>query len=399
MSTFIILPARRIGVARDAVAAGKAGRAELLRNRRQTNVELLRATLNDPIQANEAFSVTGDQTDVPLMGSGGVAADVPLSLDALGAIILQNPDTLELDKLRATGATVIENVTVYGGQPDAKTADTRDIPADGDLWHLERIGARSLHDEGIDGEGVLVGVIDTGVDAHHPDLAGRIAHYAAFDPGGRFMASLRKDYGDHGTHVCGTIAGKVCGVAPGAKLAVAAALTTIDANGQSTGTLAQVLAAANWLIQTDFGEQNVTILNMSLGIRGYDDFAYDVVSKRSVRSGHPRGRCYRQQRTGRRGRTRQPRQLRHRPWSGSDRSERRRRGVLGPRLGRTAFRPSQARPVCARRGDNQRGARRGLQSDGWDIHGGSSRIGGLCTPSSAGSLASRERQAAWKRRS
>lgn len=282
MSTFIILPARSIGTARDAAPVDRAGRAELLRHRREANVALLRETLSDAGRAGAAFSVAGEQTDVPLQGSGGIAAGVPLSLDALGAIILNNPAASELDRLRATGATVVENVTVYGGQPVARADVAPGTPAHADLWHLDHIGARGFHEAGITGEGVLVGVIDTGVDASHPDLAGRVAHYAAFDAGGRFMAGRQKDYGDHGTHVCGTIAGRTCGVAPGAKLAVAAALTTSDANGRTIGTLAQVLAAANWLIQTEFGDQTVSILNMSLGIPGYDGFAYDVI--RNARS-------------------------------------------------------------------------------------------------------------------
>jgi len=277
MKTFIVLPARRIGAARDTVPTDRAGRAEVLRHRREANVSLLRETLSDPGRADAAFSVAGEQTDVPLLGSGAGGGGVPLSLDALGAMIVHDPTASELDKLRGTGATVVENVTVYGAQPVARADVISGAPAPADLWHLDHVGARALHRRGVTGEGVLVGVIDTGADPRHPDLAGRVAYYAAFDAGGRFMGNLWKDYGDHGTHVCGTIAGERCGVAPGARLAVAAAVTSKDAEGRTTGTIAQVLAAANWLIQSDFGDQTVSILNMSLGISGYDDFAYDVI--------------------------------------------------------------------------------------------------------------------------
>ncbi len=69
------------------------------------------------------------------------------------------------------------------------------------------------------GKGVTVGVIDTGVDARHPDLvvAGGAAFVAAEqDAGGHGPASTD---GDHGTHVAGIIASR--GLAPSGKPGIA----------------------------------------------------------------------------------------------------------------------------------------------------------------------------------
>ena len=70
-------------------------------------------------------------------------------------------------------------------------------------------------------------MLDTGVDAEHPDLKGKVANWAEFDAAGkRVTGSTPHDCDRHGTHVCGTIAGgnasgKWIGVAPDARLAVA----------------------------------------------------------------------------------------------------------------------------------------------------------------------------------
>lgn len=85
-----------------------------------------------------------------------------------------------------------------------------------------------------DGTGMLIGIADGGVDAGHPDLAGRIEKVIhRVDPG------REDDPVGHGTHVCATVAGDgtasgqgILGMAPGAKLIVQ---TVADATGKLTG--------------------------------------------------------------------------------------------------------------------------------------------------------------------
>ena len=60
-----------------------------------------------------------------------------------------------------------------------------------------------LAQEGLDGTGVIVSVVDTGIDPLHPDLAGRITRIEYGNP----AESERADTGGHGTHVAGIIGG------------------------------------------------------------------------------------------------------------------------------------------------------------------------------------------------
>jgi hypothetical protein len=128
-------------------------------------------------------------------------------------------------------------------------------------WGVERTGALAAWGAyGARGAGSKVGVVDTGVDAAHPELAGKVAGWAEFDGNGRPVpGSVPHDDRGHGTHVCGTIAGgnaggQWIGVAPECQLFVAQVL------GPEGGTDAQVLAGIGWAI-----DQGVDVVSMSLG--------------------------------------------------------------------------------------------------------------------------------------
>lgn len=88
-------------------------------------------------------------------------------------------------------------------------------------WNLQRVNADVAHALGHTGQGVVVGVIDSGLDAKHPAFAGRI------DPRSwNFLSADATDIADldgHGTHVAGIIAagrgtGPMYGVAPNASI-------------------------------------------------------------------------------------------------------------------------------------------------------------------------------------
>jgi len=85
-------------------------------------------------------------------------------------------------------------------------------------WHLDFLDVAAAH-EMARGEGVVVAVIDTGVDAGHPDLAGKIldgVNLLADNADARGHA----DFDGHGTAMAGIIAaeGRALGIAPGARV-------------------------------------------------------------------------------------------------------------------------------------------------------------------------------------
>src|SRR5690242_12069125 len=84
-------------------------------------------------------------------------------------------------------------------------------------WHLDALHIDQAH--GIStGAGVIVGVVDTGVDATHPDLAGSLLSGADFTrtAGG----DGQEDIDGHGTAMAGLISahGRATGIAPEAKV-------------------------------------------------------------------------------------------------------------------------------------------------------------------------------------
>jgi len=87
-------------------------------------------------------------------------------------------------------------------------------------WGLDMVGAEDAWARAT-GAGIVVAVVDTGVDGTHPDLQGKVV--AGYDPVADTVipAGVDSDYEGHGTHVAGIIAaandGKgIVGLAPDA---------------------------------------------------------------------------------------------------------------------------------------------------------------------------------------
>ncbi|GAA0459515.1 peptidase [Paractinoplanes deccanensis] len=123
---------------------------------------------------------------------------------------------------------------------------------------VAQVGAPSVWAGGNTGEGVDVAVLDTGIDAEHPDLSGQVESSASFVPG----EDVTDGHG-HGTHVASTIAGtgagsdgKERGVAPGADLQIGKVLD----NGGS-GYDSWIVAGMEWAAR----DRKAKIVSMSLG--------------------------------------------------------------------------------------------------------------------------------------
>jgi len=136
-------------------------------------------------------------------------------------------------------------------------------PSFGSQWSLARIGAEKAWTR-TTGAGVRIGIVDTGVDLTHEDIAGKVVESTSCVGSGGDVAkcqgSAQDDQG-HGTHVSGIAAaykdnGKgIAGVAPDAQLVVAKVL-----GAQGTGSGADVIAGIKWVV-----DHGAKVVNLSLG--------------------------------------------------------------------------------------------------------------------------------------
>jgi hypothetical protein len=154
---------------------------------------------------------------------------------------------------------------------------TDENPLEGEeLWNHTLIGLEAARELGLDGTGIRIGQLDTGINPNLPDMAGKLVAWAEFDWNGEIINSQPHEThaSGHGTHVASVIVGDTTGVAPGAELLAALVLPG------GYGTLEQVLAGMQWVIdpdgdpETDDGAQ---IVNMSLGMRGTSQVLREAV--------------------------------------------------------------------------------------------------------------------------
>jgi subtilisin family serine protease len=253
-----------------------------------------RQTLAARAQALHSFARTVLMNSGPALGmarrigpAAAAVAAVPYRvLEGVGALIAER-DIVDRVALRAMGAQVFENVEIPLVDPVAKGAESVTELTSAHTWHLDKIDVARARAAGLTGQGILVGILDTGIDASHPEFSGKTIHFQEFDGNGAPLAGPVRDADVHGTHVSGIVAGRSAGVAPMADLAVAAVLTHRTPQGMS-GTLAQILAGLNWLLVTNLrpgGDPGVDVANASLGAPGYNDYLHRALANARVAPG------------------------------------------------------------------------------------------------------------------
>ncbi|MCP2262340.1 type VII secretion-associated serine protease mycosin [Streptoalloteichus tenebrarius] len=136
-------------------------------------------------------------------------------------------------------------------------------------WHLDTLGVPAAQQRSLGG-GVVVAVIDSGVDAGHPALADQVLPGAGF--GGPDGDDGRHDRGaeGHGTAMAGLIAGRggrpdlMLGVAPSAKV------LPVSLGGEQKYGVHRLSDAIRWA-----ADHGASVINLSVG--GEGDASPDVV--------------------------------------------------------------------------------------------------------------------------
>jgi len=129
------------------------------------------------------------------------------------------------------------------------------------------IGTSISYQSGYDGSGIVISIIDTGIDLNHPDLEGRIIGGYDFVDNDK----IPEDTNGHGTQVAGIIAsnGNLKGIAPNSKIL----MYKVSEDGESVPSHLIIKAIEKSI------EDNADIINISLGINQTNTKIDQIVNK------------------------------------------------------------------------------------------------------------------------
>lgn len=196
--------------------------------------------------------------------------EVTRTIPEIGVVIVQSSDS-NFDKkvMKLEGVrSVIPDLTVNWLEPidfdpfANPLSIGSDEPFFGYQWGMDAIDAPEAWNEGFEGNGVRVFILDSGIDAEHPDLSSNLNTElsASFVPGEDWNIQPGF-YFNHGTHVAGIVAAAnnefgVIGVAPMAEIVAVKVLSEYTGSGSFSGINAGIVYAAN---------NGADVINMSLG--------------------------------------------------------------------------------------------------------------------------------------
>lgn len=194
-------------------------------------------------------------------------------------ICLELADKGKENVLAAIKALQSRDDVMYAG-PDyvmSLCSTTSNDTYQAEQWAISNIDLDKAWDITTGSSGVVVGVIDSGIDAYHPDLQGQIATALCAD----FTASsvqyiVPTDNTGHGTHVAGIIAATsdnakgIAGTASDVKIAALRATTD------------SVMFFTRLIRALDYAEDvGLQILNLSAGLYQYDG-VYPVALEQAI---------------------------------------------------------------------------------------------------------------------
>ncbi|MER5772165.1 S8 family peptidase [Streptomyces sp. NPDC001985] len=187
--------------------------------------------------------------------NGFSAALTPAQLETVR--LLPGVRAVEENAVSRTPATVSDRAGARTPAPAPEGRSARPVPED--LWGLDRIDQQYLDLDGEfnatrTGQDVTVYVVDSGIDAKHPEFGGRVSK------GVDYVNDGNEWCGHHGTHVAGTIGGESVGVAPGARL-----VSLRVSNCSGSGASDDYVAAFEWAIEDAGKHGGPAVLNGSFG--------------------------------------------------------------------------------------------------------------------------------------
>ena len=239
----LLVPAAAAQAATDSVIVKyKAGASATSRSAVADRAAVVRRVGTIAANGAQVVQVTGDAATAAATLNRSAAVEYAEPNVELHALAIPNDAQFaQLYGLNNTGQT--------GGLADADI----DAPEGWDAGGLGGFPATG---------GVKVGIVDTGIDANHEDLSGKLVDCGrASTLFGTVSNGNCADDNDHGTHVSGTIAAKanngvgVAGVAFNSPLSMCKAL-----NALGSGSTAGVANCITWLVQ-----RGSKIISMSLG--------------------------------------------------------------------------------------------------------------------------------------